>query len=188
MNKKILLNRRLLIAGVGTCILYAMICWMFVALTSTGILRTKTEADKQSVILFFACLSVACIGCIFLALPRWSAYIRCRDDGIEWHTAFKKSTIVPYNCYHYFYVAYYIHATVSKKIGSCVYFIVMSQRPLSQWELTHINKIAPSVSVIKMRMNAHTLTSLEKALPKKQRRKLLLAIQKFSLKSDQNNS
>lgn len=154
------LNPGLFFCGVTYCFLCCVLCIIMILITD------KSNDDYFSIVIIWVILAAAMVLSAVLCLPRWGAYIKICDNEIIFAQPFKKKNAVAISKYKYVYKAFYRH------FGWKRYFIVLCQRPLSKYELMHINEQPPSVEVIKIRLSRKSLSYLRQRLPPKLKEKL----------------
>jgi len=112
----------------------------------------------------FAIVGVVHLPVIILFDPeRYITWFRFAEEGIEYHIPFRKTQLLPYQRFPYIRRGGYLHGVFWRD------FIVFSNRLLTEEELQHINHVAPSKKLIKIRYSEKTKQKLLKILPPKQR-------------------
>ena len=167
--KKIFLNRGLLIGG---CIC----CSMSILLALLMALWMRSREQQLGVVLFFVFCAVTMFVGGLLCMPRWYAYVQITDNQVKYKCAFKKAEYIPLSNYRYLYKADYFHRAIIP-IGCRHVYVVLSTGKVSDYDLSHINQVAPSLSLIKMRYSKKIFDRLLECLNEKQKRKLLYAFE-----------
>ena len=83
------------------------------------------------------------------------------EDGIVYKKLFGKSTYISYRELAYIERAYYRSYWVR------YYYLVLSNRHLTSFELTHINRVTSNPPTIKIQYNKKTMAFLAEVLPPK---------------------
>lgn len=109
-------------------------------------------------------------------MPRWYAYVQITDNQVKYKCAFKKAEYIPLSNYRYLYKSDYFHRAIIP-IGCRHVYVVLSTGKVSDYDLSHINQVAPSLSLIKMRYSKKIFDRLLECLNEKQKRKLLYAFE-----------
>ena len=115
-------------------------------------------------------LRIMMLACI-LALPilfvvnpeRYFVWYRFTDEGIFFHTIFRRKKLLPYNTFPYVMHGKYRHGVYWRD------YIVISNRRLTDAELNHINHVSPSSTLLKIRYSEKTCQKLLRILPQKQK-------------------
>lgn len=121
--------------------------------------------DEQLFMRIFAVtISAILLLCCILESKKFFATIHFTAIGIEFHTIFKKQSLTSYKQYRHIAYASYWHGTPIG-VGSIKWFIVISERKLSKYELEHINQIPISKSVLKIEYSKKRHQKLCEILP-----------------------
>lgn len=125
----------------------AVISWLIDSLLGT----------INTILVIFLIIIACCI------TERWCLLITFDHNGI-WHKPlFKKSVYLDYSNYTKIQYGYYMHGNV---LGSYkVHFFILTNRRLSDDELSNINLECPSKDLIKIRYNHRIYQKLMKILP-----------------------
>lgn len=94
---------------------------------------------------------------------RYIVWFRFTQEGIEYHTLFRRKKILPYANYPYLLHGRYLHGVYWR------HYIIFSDRRLKEVELNQINHVAPSTRMIKVQYSKKTYCALEAVLPSKMR-------------------
>lgn len=94
---------------------------------------------------------------------RYIVWFRFAQEGIEYHTLFRRKKILPYANYPYLLHGRYLHGVYWR------HYIIFSDRRLKELELTRINHVAPSTRMIKVKYSKKAYCALEAVLPSKLR-------------------
>ena len=120
------------------------------------------------------------VGCLFSA-PKWYANIEFTPEGLIFRAPFRKTTLIPYKRIH-IYPASYIHVCVE------VPYIVFSTKIMSNYELTHINNVPNTSTVIPIEYRRKTYEKLLKVLPPEGRAMLRAAFdEKYEQETQQQD-
>jgi len=163
-NKKILLisNPYLLIAGLLWCFISVIISIVIIFVLESGN-YAKSDFDKKIVQIIFGGLGIIIISATLSCLKNWLTII-CFKNMIIFYSPCKKTRSVSYDCYHYVYLAHYIHRNIFRMGYKCKY-IVISQFRLSDFDLQHINKVPTNIEVIKLKYSKKRWLLLLNVLP-----------------------
>ena len=159
----------LLLVSVGTC----SIPFLF-----PNLMRYKTEADEIGTKWIAAILGIGMIAAVALCIPQWAAKIKFRQDGVFLYVAFIKVTQMSYRDFRYVYYARYYHRAVIP-IGYYPKYLVFSKKPLTVYELEHINQVSNSRETIKIRYRKRAFRSLLQILPQDYQNKHKAVFDKF---------
>ena len=109
-----------------------------------------------------------CLPVLFIVDPeRYIIWFRFKSEGIEYHVLFRKMQLLPYSNFPSIMLGKYLHGVYWR------YFIVFSNRRLSDSELRQVNHIVASKELIKIRYSENTKRTLTSILPPKQKRSVL---------------
>ena len=100
--------------------------------------------------------------------------IKLTEDQIIYKPAFRKAQVMEYKYYPVIYKAHYYQGPEGLEICK-ITFIVMTWRNLSEYQLTHINDVAGSKDVIKIKYSDKVFDQLCSVMPDKHVRKLKMA-------------
>lgn len=141
--------------------LFVMGIILLVVTTVIGLFMFFLALDKyiEISILYFILTLTSNITIICVS-PKWRIIIELSDDGISYKPTFKKKIVKKYSDFGYFYCASYTYYTERK-------YIVLSQRRLNDYELTHINNVAVSDKLIKIKVRKGLKEELSPFLPPK---------------------
>ena len=103
----------------------------------------------------------------FKMIPMFCAFVELDEEGIRLNQIFKKSRKTPYNEFPYFQIACYKH------IFSNRYFVVITKKALSPFELSHVNRIKSSAECVKINLTRRNCRKLLCVLSGWQKEKLL---------------
>lgn len=168
---KIFAHPVLLFGGLMSEAFQLVICIITVILLEIGFYPANSKEDKIGCQVIFIIIALGVIVGTILCLPRWLVRIEFSEDAIVYHSAFTKAVKRSYNYYPYIYKAWYFHGGVIP-IGYRAIYIVLSQKVLSPAELEHINQVAISDSVIKIRYSKRVYDKLLHVLPQKHLKQL----------------
>lgn len=114
------------------------------------------------------CFYLMCCTCVagyimgiampFTAMGQWFEKLTITENGIEIHPPFKKVKRFNYDSYRYMEYGYY--DTYSRE-----WFFVISNRRMSRYELSNLNKIKKSDDYIKIKYSKRRFYKLRKILP-----------------------
>lgn len=124
----------------------------------------ETFSDQLFMRIFALLISAVLLALCVFESKKYFATIHFTNDGIEFHTAFKKPVFATYKQYRNVTYASYWHGT-SVGVGSTKWFIVISERKLSKNESEHINQIPISSSVLKIEYSKKHREKLMEILP-----------------------
>ncbi len=127
-----------------------------------SVMQTGTERAYIRALGIIVCTII--LLCCILESKKYFATIHFTKDGIELHTALKKPTFATYKQYRNVTYASYWHGS-PVGIGSTKWFIVISERKLSKYELEHINQIPVSSNVLKIEYSKKRREQLMEILP-----------------------
>lgn len=97
---------------------------------------------------------------------RYVVWYRFSQDGIEYHTLFRRKKMLPYSNYPYVLHGKYLHGVYWR------HYIIFTDRRIKNAELSQINHVAPSDQLIKVQYSKKVLVSLVAVLPEKPRASL----------------
>lgn len=153
-NSSIFLADPLLFAmGITYFVITTVVCTVMIFVCFVFYMNTD-------IVIFFFCLFAFSIVIGLCALPKWRIIIEITEDGISYKPTFKKEINKKYSDFGYFYCASYSYYTERK-------YIVFSQRRLNDYELTHINNVAVSDKLIKIKVRKGLKEELSPFLPPK---------------------
>ena len=92
---------------------------------------------------------------------RYVVWHRFEEEGIERHTLFRKKIILPYTNFPYLLLGKYLHGAFWR------YYLIFTDRKMSEYELSHINHVAPTDRIIKVQYSRKTYCVLKDVLPPK---------------------
>ena len=149
------LNPWLCFFGISYCILCCVLCGVMILITDTS------NPDYATIVCVWVILALLMVLAGVLCLPRWGAYIEISDGAVCYKQPFGKKKTSSISTYKYAYKAYYRNFGVKRN------FIVISQHPLNQQQLTHINNVRTSKKLIKVKYNRRNMNFLKKEFPQK---------------------
>lgn len=100
---------------------------------------------------------------ILLNPSRYVVWYRFAQNGIEYHTLFRRKKVLPYSNYPYLLHGKYLHGVCWRS------YFVFTDRRLSPSELMQINHVMPSARLIKVQYSPKSYWALETVLPPKLR-------------------
>lgn len=159
---KIICDKYLLCLGLLTVSLHVGTGVLMIILFALDIAKTETEIDKIGCIIFFATLVLGMLVAGVLAWPKWYCRIILTGEQITLKIPFHFPQVLNYHAYGYLYIATYRH--IFKK----QYYILLSQVPVSAYDLTHVNHIKSSEKTIKIRYTLENVRLLQQVLSSKQ--------------------
>ena len=159
-NFKIIASPFLFFGGI---FLYVMILSVF-CIFWFGSYDYESRYDQLFMQIFALLISsVLFVLCIYKSKV-FFATIHFTKDGIEFHTALKKPVFTTYQqCQNVAYASYWHGSPVG--VGALKWFIVISERKLSKYELEHINQIPVSSNVLKIEYSKKRREKLMEILP-----------------------
>lgn len=157
---KIIASYFLFFGGIFTY-LFTFASYIFFWWTGS-VMQTTTECIQIRILGIIVCTIM--LICWLFESKKFFATIHITKDGIEFHTAFKKPILKTYKQYRNVVYASYWHGSPIG-IGSIKWFIVISERKLSKYELEHINQIPVSSNVLKIEYSKKRREKLMEILP-----------------------
>ena len=134
-------------------------CWC-IYLTFLPNTVGSTFSTWASRILMMGC--VLTLPILFVVNPdRYFVWYRFTDEGIIYHTIFRRKKLLPYNTFPYVMHGRYMHGVYWRD------YIVFSSRWLSNAEQNQINHVSPSATMLKIRYSEKTCQKLLSILPRK---------------------
>lgn len=124
----------------------------------------ETLSDQLFMRTFALLISSVLLALCAYESKKFFAMIHFTKDGVEFHTAFQKPILKTYKQYRNVVYASYWHGS-PVGIGSIKWFIVISERKLSKYELEHINQIPVSSNVLKIEYSKKRREKLMEILP-----------------------
>lgn len=111
-------------------------------------------------LMFWVIFSIVVACCI---TERWCLMIVLDAEGILYKPLFRSGRRLKYSNYPRVQYAYYMHGNW---LGAYkVHFFVLTNKRLSDEELSHINEVAPSIDLLKIRYTRRNYRKLVEALP-----------------------
>lgn len=163
MNKdrvKIIAFPELFIGGIIYITIFSAVCLSMIILF--GYEGIADEPIKCQIL--FGTLLIAHLITCLLCMKRWFIIMVLTREGIEYYTLFRKPVKKTYNNFPYIYIAEYRHGTLIG-IGNKMKFVVFSSRRLTDHERTHINMVAPTEDLLKIRYRKKRYEKLYNAVP-----------------------
>ena len=125
-----------------------------------------------------------------LALPillvinpdRYFVWYRFLPEELEYHTLFRRKRIIPYSTFPYIMHGKYYHGIYWRD------YILFSDRRLNDTELNHINHVAPSVALVKVRYTKKTSDTLLDVLPSRYKPTILSIRKQISIRSQSEDT
>ena len=149
-NKKLFIAGTVLFASLALCLLLAF---------AIGTKGFKTEFIGNNLDIFLIPF-FACIGLYILTLCAGNnAHMIFNEKGIEFRQAFKEPVFHNYSEYAYIEKAFYPY------YGIPMHYIVLSNRRLSKNELSKINNVRISPTLLKIRYNKKNCAALLSIVP-----------------------
>ena len=149
-KRAIIANSMLSKAALANYILDAICCAIGIVLA------------KQTAYIWLICLGVLTIA-YACTTDRWCLCIEFYREGLLYKPLFRKGKMIDYAHYPRIQYAYYMHGNLFAAYR--VHFFVFTNRRLSNDELAHINAVAPSEDLIKIRYTRRNYEKLLAALP-----------------------
>jgi len=141
-------------------------------------MRYKTEADEVGTKWIAAITGIGMIAALALCLPHWAAKIKFSQDGVCLYVAFKKVAQMSYRDFPYVFYARYYHRGVIP-IGYYPEYLVFSKKPLTIYELEHVNQVPNSRETIKIRYRKRAYRYIMQILPQEYQNKHKAIFDKF---------
>ena len=131
-----------------------------------AILTLKKFPDSTGVVIVLAIVALFNVAVLIWVSPRFYSFIIFDNEGIQFNEITQKSIKKSYGEFPVIKIAYYTHFFSNR------YFLILSSRLLTPFELSHVNQITVSEDCIKIKIGKRRYKKLLRILPVPQIKKL----------------
>ena len=154
-----------------------MICELLACLMACVAYSGHVVKGMENGMLILGLILAVCVLLVFIVtLPKFLTIIEFNNQEIIVKTPFKTKTKISYSSYKYMFLAYYRQG---KQHGLSYFrlFLVVSQKWISNAELTHINTVENNEQTIKIKLSKNRCKKLFHIFPKHQKEILKKLVQ-----------
>lgn len=175
---RIICDSLLFWGGLLLSISQIVIAVVITIMLETGYISASTIDDKNKSQVLFVFFAIFLFFGVILCLPRWLMILTLDEKEITFRGDYFKPYTKSYNQFPYVYIATYRHGSLIG-LGVKVRYIVISQIKLTEYELTHINRVFDREKIFKIRYSKKKYDALLNVLPKSHKERLETAMWKY---------
>ena len=165
------------------CILLIMVVVAFIVLSISTLvmmfvfIKEETVADPSQLLpirILFGSVLAGFLISVAIVSPQYLCVVTFFKESLTVWRPFRRRKVYTYKQFHNIYCGRYFHGNFFGR-GRCVWYLVLSQRYLSEKELNHINNIPNSEEILKIRYSSKNCNRLRNILPNSHIKQLEIA-------------
>ncbi len=136
--------------------------WVSLSLIFGIIFVSSVESDRTyyaTLVLIYLTVFGGLLLAGLVSMPKWFIFVRKVGEDLYYHQAFHKKKKLPLDSYRYIYRCVKSSSGYrAKERGP--YYIVLSQGPMSHYEVTHVDHLQGSVELIKIKYTKKSVNAV----------------------------